>query len=529
MPSHSTCRLDYCEIMRIATSILEVFIIFLVGWLVFPKLIFGMELPPILHGIGLAANLSLKHLMGLSAVVLLYGVLFINGGPGFVTASLSSLSPFTKGFILFALAFAVYLHAMPGHSGDTIPAKLIPISIVEEGDLDLDEFRYAIYGGHYYSMTKQKGHYYSTYPMFPGITVTPLYALMKWVAPDVFSYWKHEYSKRNGDLSDGVVVLMQHYSAAMVAAFAVVIFWLISQRLGVSAIVSVPATIAFSFGSPMMSSMASQLWTHGPAILFMLLAVFFSATRKIEEQTDVGLLLGGLAAAWSIACRPTGLIAASLLTLYVLIRSKRRSLFFILPFLTLLFGVGYLNMDIYGKIFGGYQGQVSHFAMPTVQRFFQLLISPSRGLLPFAPYVILLAFFIPAIFKRKVDLLTLTILAVAGELAIYTCWNIWWGGFCFGPRLLADCIMWCLLAILAANVHFKKPQGLKAKTMWLSTLVLVAYAVCLNITGAVYGDKNWTRDYFLNKPEKLMHWKNSQVIWTLTHIRYDMKNEWQKE
>lgn len=290
--------------------------------------------------------------------------------------------------------------------------------------------------------------------------------------------------------------------------------------------VSLPTTIVFAFGTPMMSSMASALWTHGPAILFMLLAVFFSASRCEEEQTNFGLLLGGLFAAWSIACRPTGLVAASLLALFVLLTCKKRALFFIVPFLLLLGSIAYFNFGMYGKIFGGYQGQVSHFTMPTVQRIFYLLMSPSRGLLPFVPCVILLIFFIPRVLQGKVNLFTLSVFAVAGEIGIYSCWSVWWGGNCFGPRLLADCIMWCLLGILAANIHFSKPQRVISKGIWLGTLVLVAYSVCLHVTGALYGDKKWNGDYFKGRPERLMHWKNSQVTWTLTDIRYDPDNEW---
>lgn len=512
--------------MRIAATILEILILLILVWLIFPKLIFGREFSHILPGIRLATTLSLKHLVQLAILVLVYGVVLVNNGPGLVGASLLRLSPVVKVLVLFTLAFGVYLHAAPTHPGDTIPAKLIPISIVEEGDLDLDEFRYAVFGRHYYCMTKKNDHYYSTYPVYAGITVTPLYAAVKWMAPELFGLWRQEYSQRNGDLSNGFVQLLHHYSAAIIASLAVVIFWLISHRLGVPAMVSLPTTIAFAFGTPMMSSMASALWTHGPAILFMLLAVFFSASRRKEEQTNIGLMLGGIFAAWSIACRPTGLVSASLLTLFVLYTCRKRAVLFILPFLFLLGTIAFYNFGMYGKIFGGYQGQVSHFTMPTLERIFYLLMSPSRGLLPFVPCVILLVFFIPRVFQRKVDLLTLALLAVAGEIAIYSCWSVWWGGNCFGPRLLADCIMWCLLGILAANIHFKNPQGFIPKAIWMGGVALVAYAVCLHVTGALYGDKKWDADYFRGHPERLMHWKNSQVTWTLTDIRYDPDNKW---
>ncbi|MBU1139204.1 MAG: hypothetical protein KKA76_09520 [Proteobacteria bacterium] len=514
--------------MRIVITILELLILFIIVWLIFPKLVFGREFSHILPGIRLATTLSLKHLVLLAVVVLCYGVFAINNGPGLIGASLLRLSPVIKALALFTLAFGVYLHALPTHFGDTIPAKLIPISIVEEGNIDLDEFRYAIFGRHSYCMIKRNDHFYSTYPVYAGITVTPFYAAMKWMAPEMFGLWRQEYSQRNGDLLNGFVQLLHHYSAAMISSLAVVFFWLIAHRLGVPAIVSLPTTIAFAFGTPMMSSMASSLWTHGPAILFMLLAVFSSATCQEEEQTNLGLLFGGLFAAWSIACRPTGLVAAFLLTIYVLYKYRKRAVFFIMPFFLLLSTVAFFNFGMYGKLFGGYQGQVSHFTIPTAQRMFYLLMSPSRGLLPFVPFVILFVFYIQRVFQRKVDLLTLAVFAVAGEIGIYSCWSVWWGGDCFGPRLLADCIMWCLLGILAANVQGISLHRLRPKAIWFGGLVLVAYSVCLHVTGGIYGDKKWNAEYFKEHPERLMHWKNSQVMWTLTDIRYDPDNDWKK-
>ena len=511
--------------MRVFTTILEIVILTIVAWMVFPKLIFGMEFTHILPGIRFTSNLSLKHLLQLAVLIFIYAAMFINSGPGFLGASLSRLSPVVKTLALFILVFGVYLHVIPGHTGDNIPSKLIPISIVEEGNIDLDEFRYAIYRGHYYCMTKQNDHYYSTYPVYPGITVVPFYAAVKLIFPEKFDQWRQEYSQRNGDLLNGFAQSMHHYSASLIASLAIVFFWLIANRLAVPAIISVPTTIAFAFGTPMMSSMAASIWTHSPSILFMLMAIFFSASRDENEQTNTGLLLGGLCAAWAIACRPTGLVAGGFLALYVLLKCRKRAVFFLIPLLLLLTVVTFLNLQMYDKIFGGYQGQVNHFAIPTVQRIFYLLMSPSRGLLTFVPCVILLIFFIPRISQKKVDLLTLSLLAAAGEVGIYSCWSVWWGGNCFGPRLLADCIMWCLLGIVAANRYSLPPQHLMAKMGWLGSIFLVAYSVCLHTTGAIYGDKNWDRDYLKRHQEALMHWKKSSIMWTLTDIRNNPNND----
>ena len=86
--------------------------------------------------------------------------------------------------------------------------------------------------------------------------------------------------------------------------------------------------------------------------------------------------------------------------------------------------------------------------------------------------------------------------------------------------------MWCFLGILAANIGFSNPLSVLQKAIWLGVLVLIAYSVCLHIMGALYGDKKWDADYFKGQPGRLMHWKNSQVTWTLIDIHYDPNNNW---
>ena len=74
-------------------------------------------------------------------------------------------------------------------SADTNPTRYLPISILTEFDLDLDEFDFLLTYPRLgpeagtrdpYYVQRVGGHYLSTYPVMPAILSTPVYALLVW-------------------------------------------------------------------------------------------------------------------------------------------------------------------------------------------------------------------------------------------------------------------------------------------------------------------------------------------------------------
>ena len=94
----------------------------------------------------------------------------------------------STGLRLAVLAFAVYsANLRPITSADTFPTRYLPISILTEFDLDLDEFSFLRTTKHPlpgaepsdlpYFLQQRRGHLLSTYPVMTAILATPVYAV----------------------------------------------------------------------------------------------------------------------------------------------------------------------------------------------------------------------------------------------------------------------------------------------------------------------------------------------------------------
>src|SRR5436190_22808939 len=80
----------------------------------------------------------------------------------------------------FLLSFLVFnLNLRPINCGDTLPAELLPFSILLDHQLSLDRFYYPYYSENAvsgYMFHPTEGHAYSLFPISLPIILTPLYA-----------------------------------------------------------------------------------------------------------------------------------------------------------------------------------------------------------------------------------------------------------------------------------------------------------------------------------------------------------------
>ncbi len=84
-------------------------------------------------------------------------------------------------FLMGLFCFLVYLTNLNAMgNGDSWPARLLPFSILREGNLDLDEFKGLVDSGAYFLNPTRDGHLASRYWLGTPILVTPLYAPAVW-------------------------------------------------------------------------------------------------------------------------------------------------------------------------------------------------------------------------------------------------------------------------------------------------------------------------------------------------------------
>jgi hypothetical protein len=174
-----------------------------------------------------------------------------------------------------------------------------------------------------------------------------------------------------------------------------------------------------------------------------------------------------------------------------------------------LFAVGTYNSAVFGNVRGGY-------AQPLAGVFWEgftgILFSPGRGLLPYFPFAI---FGVLGYFRSLrgggefVGFYSVLFVFVVLQVVVVSKWPSWWGGYSFGPRLLAE----TQPALLLMAVPLFSSAGL-ARLKWGVFCILLSWALCIQLVGAfIYPMGQWNGlPEDVNKAKvRLWDWRDNPV------------------
>jgi hypothetical protein len=333
--------------------------------------------------------------------------------------------------LLFVLALTGYLYNFRyrywGAGGDTTPAELLPLTLAGDGDLFFDEF---VKPGEPmpFWYTPVRGRAVSSYPILPGFFNVPTYFI----------------AQRLGIPLDGEHrSMLSMITASVVCALSVVFLYLAALHI-VRPRTAFGAALVYAFGTTVFSVAARGMWQHGPSVLFLTCALWLLARGR-----DGGVALAGLLLGFAVFSRPSNLLIAAPLTMYVAVKHSRKTLAAFIGFAaipaTLLFWYSYVH---WGSIrnMGQYsinQPGLKLFATDRMgDGLLGLLFNPSRGLLVFTPLFLFSFVTVAALLRRpsRQPLLFTCALSVPAIIVLYSMWYSWWGGSCFGYRLLTELV-----------------------------------------------------------------------------------------
>ena len=323
---------------------------------------------------------------------------------------------------LFLAALTVYLHGFRyAGSGDTRPAELLPIALLHGDGFDFREFVEAGRPLPYW-FQERRGRIVSIYPVVPGLLNVPAFAAARAAGTDLVA----------GEMRLSMI------TASVVSALSVAFLFIALDRLARRRTAVVLAA-AYAFGTCAWSVASRGLFQHGPSLLFQTIAI-----ALIVRGSRASLAWSGFFLALAVADRPTNLLIA--IPLAFVVARKRRDA--VLPFL-LFAAVPTAAKAAYAAVYWGSPFSLAQTdPFPTVSNFggnmarglAGLLVSPSRGLLIFSPFLAFAAFAaLPAFRRRREEPIYLALLAGAAAILLVTAkWRIWWGGHSFGYRLLIE-------------------------------------------------------------------------------------------
>jgi hypothetical protein len=413
-------------------------------------------------------------------------------------------------YVLLFLGLTVVYHAnfRPVDSSDSFPGSLVPLAIVLDHTICLDRFVPWLRGHVWYTpyVTRQAGgHFFSSYPIGGPMLVSPLYVPVAFLG------------LRDWDTASLVMFarIAEKFTATAVTALSAILLLLLLKR-----ITTTPwawcLTLVYALATETWSISSQALWQHGPGEL-AIIGCFYCLERWSQDRArGEWLWFCGACAGAAFVIRPTNLV---LLAALVLALSFEKATFaqqirlLALPLLGGLLLASY-NWYVFQRVSGGYA--VAVLGGSVVRGLAGIFLSPGRGLLIYTP-VALFAFsaFLPrasaARHRHNVLLVTAGAFIILESLVISRS-IIWWGGYCWGPRLLTEIIppLVVLMAIGAAAMDRPWPRRAFA--------VLALYSVLIQAVGVFfYPNGHWD-----GIPEgvdavhgRLWNWRDNPIYRTL--------------
>jgi hypothetical protein len=409
-------------------------------------------------------------------------------------------SPRWIGAAIGAALFVIYLTNVRAiTSGDNIPTRLLPFSLLREGNLTLDEFpRLRANGRLLYFVRESNGHLYAATSVMLPFIIAPLYVAPAWV----LSAYDIPYDDVRAQL---IIDGMERISAAAITALSACFLFLTFRRL-VSTRWAVALTMIYALGTNTWVVSSQALWPHGFSELALAVITWLFLSPALSATA---MALAGLTAAIAVANRPQMLPFAVLAFVYVW-NHRRRA---VVAFAAIPISVGVLlvayNLTVFRALAGAYQ-TFDHFSNPLFTGLGGLLFSPNRGLFVFTPILVFAVWgAIQAWRTRPHPWLRYLVIGLALHLVLYAKFDEWWAGYTFGPRYMTDVLpVLCLLLVYGLVPLWRNPA------VRLLAVALAVYGVGVQIIGVYWDNDDWNRRPIPLelRPQRVWDWSDLQMV-----------------
>jgi hypothetical protein len=261
--------------------------------------------------------------------------------------------------------------------------------------------------------------------------------------------------------------------------------------------------VVFAFGTSVWSTAGLALWTHGPSMLFLTIALraalrLAAGTTTRAAHRHAAVLGAALAMAYTV--RPAGALALAGFTGWLAVRDPRRLPSAAAGAGAVLAAFCTVNLAAFGTLLPPYfsAGRL-HWTAGTVAAMAGSLISPSRGLLVFTPVVLAAVAGVRAAVRGHAftGLHAVACLVVVGQWLVIALFPHWWGGAAYGPRLFTDVLpllawlavpavrTWAATAARLRSRQPRTPDGQVARPAAREGAILVGVVVLCVVSGAV--------------------------------------------
>ncbi|HKU45215.1 MAG TPA: hypothetical protein VJR89_43950 [Polyangiales bacterium] len=326
--------------------------------------------------------------------------------------------------------------------------------------------------------------YVCTFGIIAGLSMVPLAAVLSAIDPH---FTRTEWLK---------LTAAKLHAGGLIALSAVLIF-LIGLRY-VRARYALGIAAAYALGTCVWAISSETLWQQTVNIA-LLTGVAYTFIKIVEDGSHRSAWICGFLLGMAIAGRPTALFVLLAIGCYLWLHRREALAPLIygalpVPFLIAIYNQYYFGSPLnFGQELVGHQvalfktGTGNIWQTPAIVGFIGLMLSPSRGLLVFSPFLAPAFWGVYRVWTRpQYRALRPLTLAAGATMLLQSKWFDWWGGWAYGyrPWLEATPVLaLCLLPVIGSI--FRRP--------WAAGLFVVAlgWSVFVQGLGALAYDKYW--------------------------------------
>lgn len=423
--------------------------------------------------------------------------------------------------ILFVCVVMVYLSAPVVQLLDSKYSLVVSQNLIEHNTLKLDRYFPGVKDFNAidvpHGMVVVNNHVYYFFPDGPSVLSAPYVAVMKLFglnSVDLEKGWNKDVEAR---LQRGLAALL---TAGIVTAIYSIARYYLPMWL------SLTISLVFAFGSSLLSSASRAVWslTWGTFLLSLALWLLVRAERSGKLNP---VLLASLLS-WGYFSKPTFSTSIMAVTVYMLLYHRDH----LLPYVVT--GAGW-GLAFFGYSFYNFGKMLpTYYSLPLFKNesgFWEgvagALVSPSRGLLVYSPFLVVTFWLLVRHYKilASLRLAVLSLAVFVLHTAVVAASPNWWGGHCYGPRLMTDALPWlALLTILA----FEAAQRAQAPSVpnravpypfsrWMALFMLppIAFSLFVHYRGAFSNEVhswNVSPDYINYNSPRMWDWRDAQFL-----------------